>query len=135
MNKNIFLLFLYTFCAFSCGGIAILESSSETNIGGFGGDSGSGEGVGGAPSTSSSFNWTSSSSESTTSSETNSETTTTTETFVCESGPKNCQEGTCFCPATHACCNAPVNFTMCSSNENGYCCSADFFCIQKVSGE
>lgn len=57
--------------------------------------------------------------------------TTSTETFVCEAGPKECKEGTCFCPSDHACCNDPINYTMCAGNENGYCCPLDMFCIPK----
>jgi len=128
MNK----LLLLALCLMIGGcGIVIIDSTSDGKGGGTGGEAGadtssSSGGSGGSETTSPSGG-------------TGGETSTssggglggTTTTGTCDPGPKECQEGTCFCPADHVCCDKETNPNMCIGNDNGYCCPVDMFCIPK----
>lgn len=119
-------------CMMTGCGIVIVDSTSDGKGGGSGGEGGSAGsettstdsgGTGGSETTSST--------ETVTETMTETSTETETETEVCDPGPKDCQEGTCFCPRDHVCCDKEINPEMCVGNINGYCCPVDMFCIPK----
>jgi len=125
MKRMGFITVILAVLTTSCGGYVVVDSSSD----GKGGEIDGGEisstsssdgGSGGSTETTSS---TSSTSETTSSTTDTVSTITSTTTKTCD----NPKTTICF----EACCDEPVNPTMCVGNEAGYCCPDFMYCIPK----
>lgn len=122
-NMKKYLSLIFAASMFSCA--EVVDHSGE----------GTGGEIGGAGGTTQTSSETTSSAgtggvETTSSTETFTDTPTATTTqTITDTKTKQCQAGTYLC--MEACCDKEVNPTMCASNENGYCCPIDFFCIPK----